>query len=90
MVSGRAVKGDKELVALASEQADVLAFADRNREIVNLPKDLETGFTRRRKRGARTDRNCIDEICELIARGATATASVKYVGVPWATTTTRG
>ena len=82
---GRSAKGDKELVALAREQADVLAFADRNHEIVNLPRDLEDGYTRRRKRGNRTDRSCIDEICELIARGITATASVKYVGVPWAT-----
>jgi hypothetical protein len=82
---GRAKRGDKELVALASEQADVLAFADRNHEIVTLPKDLENGYTRRRKRGNRTDRDCIDEACDLIARGITATASIKYVGVPWAT-----
>jgi Bacteriophage Sf6, terminase small subunit-like len=82
---GRSAKGDQELVTLASEQADVLAFADKNREIVRLPKNLETGYTKRRKRGARTDRDCIDEICELIAQGATATASVRYVGLPWAT-----
>ena len=31
------------LVKLAREQADVLAFADRNREIVELPEGLETG-----------------------------------------------
>jgi hypothetical protein len=79
---GRSAKGDQELVTLASEQADVLAFADKNREIVRLPKNLETGYTKRRKRGARTDRDCIDEICELIAQGATATASVRYVGLP--------
>jgi hypothetical protein len=75
----------KELTKLASEQSNVLAFADRNREIVELPEGLETGKVKRRKRGARTDRDCIDEICELIAQGITATASVKYVGVPWAT-----
>jgi hypothetical protein len=82
---GRARKGDAELVALMNEQADVLAFADRNHEIEKLPKDLETGFTRRRKRGNRTDRDCIGEACDLIARGITATAAVRYVGVPWAT-----
>jgi hypothetical protein len=84
--SRRASKiGKKELTKLASEQANVLAFADRNREIVELPEGLETGKVKRRKRGARTDRDCIDEICELIAQGATATSSVRYVGVSWAT-----
>ena len=34
--------GKKELTKLASEQANVLAFADRNREIVELPEGLET------------------------------------------------
>jgi len=67
------------------EQSDVLAFADRNREIVELPEGLENGDTRRRKRGNRTDTDCIDEICELVAQGITATASAKYVGLPWAT-----
>jgi hypothetical protein len=84
-MAGPSKVGKKELVKLAREQADVLVFADRNREIVELPPGLETGGTMRRKRGARADRDCIDEICELIARGITATASVKYVGVPWAT-----
>jgi hypothetical protein len=67
------------------QQTDVLAFADRNREIVELPEGLETGHTQRRKRGARTDRDCIEEICELIAQGITATAATRHVGVPWAT-----
>jgi hypothetical protein len=84
-MAGPSKVGKKELVKLAREQADVLAFADRNREIVELPPGLETGGTMRRKRGARTDRDCIDEICELIAQGITATASVRFVGVPWAT-----
>jgi hypothetical protein len=84
-MAGPSKIGKAELVKLAREQADVLAFADRHREIEELPPGLETGETKRRKRGARTDRDCIDEICELIAQGITATASVKYVGVPWAT-----
>lgn len=70
---------------LAKEQSDVLAFADQNREIVDLPAGLETGVTARRKRGTRTDLDCINEICEIVAQGITATAAVKYVGVPWAT-----
>jgi DNA-binding transcriptional LysR family regulator len=62
VVTGRRIA----LTKLASEQANVLAFADRNREIVELPEGLETGYTKRRKRGDRSDRDCIDEICELI------------------------
>jgi hypothetical protein len=75
----------QELVRLAKEQANVLAFADRNREIVEIPEGLETGETKRRKRGARTDRDCIDEICDLVSQGITATASARYVVLPWVT-----
>ena len=54
---------------LAREQADVLAFVNKNREIVELPPGLENGQTRKRKRGARTDTDCIDEICETRRSG---------------------
>jgi len=74
-----------ELTLLATEQAHALDFVDRNREIEELPPGLETGETKRRKRGARTDRDCIDEACGLIAQGITTMAAVKYVGVPYAT-----
>jgi hypothetical protein len=57
----------------AREQADALAFVDRNRES-ELPPGLENGQTRKRMRGARTDCDCIDEICEIVAQGITATA----------------
>ena len=59
---------------LVQEQADVFAFADKNREIVELPPGLENGLTLKRKRGARTDTGCINEICEIVAQGITATA----------------
>ena len=59
---------------LVREQADVFAFADRNREIVELPPGLENGWTKRRRRGTRTDTDCINEICEIVAQGITATA----------------
>ena len=80
----------KEVLTFASkelqrEQSNVLAFVDRNREIEEIPEGLETGFTKRRKRGVRTDSDCINEICELVSQGITATASVRFVGVPWAT-----
>ena len=46
---------------------------------------METGHVKRPKRGARSDRDCIDEICEIISVGITAKAACEYVGVPWAT-----
>jgi Bacteriophage Sf6, terminase small subunit-like len=67
------------------EQTNVLAVVDPSREIEELPEGLETGHVKRRKRGARSDRDCIDEICELIVNGITAKAACEYVGVPWAT-----
>lgn len=88
---GRATQATKkELHALACremarENNDVLSYVDKHREIVELPEGLETGETKRRKRGNRTDLDCINEICEIVAQGITATAAVKFVGVPWAT-----
>jgi Bacteriophage Sf6, terminase small subunit-like len=70
---------------LQREQTNVLAFVDPRREIEELPEGLETGHVKRRKRGARSDRDCIDEICEIISAGITAKAACEYVGVPWAT-----
>ena len=70
---------------LQRDQTNVLAFVDPRREIEELPEGLETGHVKRRKRGARSDRDCIDEICEIIAAGITAKAACEYVGVPWAT-----
>ena len=75
----------QELALIAREQTDVLAFADKNCEIEELPEGLETGYVMRRQRGSRTDRDCIDEICELIAQGITVMASTRYVGVRYAT-----
>ena len=70
---------------LQREQTNVLAFVDPRREIEELPEGLESGHVKRRKRGARSDSDCIDEICDLIASGITAKAACEYVGVPWAT-----
>jgi hypothetical protein len=76
-------KRNKELAKVAAQQArdelvreqdDVFALADRNREIVELPPGLENGLTMKRKRGARTDTDCINEVCEIVAQGITATA----------------
>ena len=63
----------------------MLACFERDREIVEIPPGLESGKTMRRKRGARTDADCIYEICELISRGIIATAAVNFVAVSWAT-----
>ena len=61
--------------AVAKINNDALAFAERNREIVELPPGLETNLTMKRKRGARTDADVIDEICEMYAQGITITAT---------------
>ena len=71
--------------AVAKINNDALAFAERNREIVELPPGLETNLTMKRKRGARTDADVIDEICEMYAQGITITATLRYVGLPYAT-----
>ena len=70
---------------VAQSNNDVLAFADRNREIIQLPEGLETGETMRRERGARTDDDVIQEVIEIFAQGITITASLRYVGLPYAT-----
>jgi hypothetical protein len=53
---------------------------DPRREIEELPEGLQTGHVKRRKRGARSDRDCIDEICEIISAGITAKVACEYVG----------
>jgi hypothetical protein len=85
MASARQKKLQAAAQSLHETQTNVLAVYERNREIEELPPGLETGHTNRRKRGVRTDEDCINEVCELISRGITATASVRFVGVPWAT-----
>ena len=70
---------------VAQSNNDVLAFADRNRELVELPPGLETNLTMKRKRGARDDDDVIQEICEIYAQGITITATLRYVGLPYAT-----
>ena len=71
--------------AVAKINNDALAVAERNREIVELPPGLETNLTMKRKRGARTDDDVIEEICEIYAQGITITATLRYVGLPYAT-----
>ena len=55
---------------VAQSNNDVLAFADRNREIIQLPEGLETGETMRRKRGARTDDDVIEEVILIFRQEA--------------------
>ena len=63
--------------------ADVLSHVELDRPIEKLPPKLRRGYVLQRKRGARTDRDCINEICELVSRGLTAIAATEYVGVRW-------
>ena len=64
---------------------DALAFAERNREITELPEGLETNLTMKRKRGARTDDDVIEEANEIHAQGITLMASLRYVCLPYTT-----
>ena len=72
-------------MALHEEQSNILAAFERDREIVELPESLVNGHVARRKRGARTDEDCIHEICELISRGILGIVATEFVGVPWST-----
>jgi hypothetical protein len=85
MASVRQKKLQAAARSLHETQTNVLAVYERNREIEELPPGLETGYTNRRKRGARTDEDCINEVCELISRGITASAATEFVGLPWST-----
>ena len=71
--------------AVAKINNDALAVAERNREIVELPEGLETNLTLKRKRGARTDDDVIEEAMEIHGQGITLMASLRYVGVPYTT-----
>ena len=64
---------------------DVAAVLDPYREQELLPPGLVNGQTLRRMRGERTDADCINEVCELVASGITCKAARRYVGVPTTT-----
>jgi hypothetical protein len=40
------------------------------------------GQTLRRLRGERTDEDCVDEICEHVAKGLTLKSALTWIGVP--------
>ena len=84
-IDEEAVESDRAEGIAARADKNVLAFVDPHREIEVLPEGLQTGHVKRRKRGARSDRDCVEEICEIISAGITAKAACEYVGVPWAT-----
>lgn len=85
MGNGRQKRLKASALALHEEQSNILAAFERDREIVELPESLVNGHVARRKRGARTDEDCINEICELISRGILGTVATEFVGVPWST-----
>ena len=85
MASVRQKKLREHAQSLHAEQTNVLAVFERNREIVELPEGLANGHVQRRRRGARTDEDCIHEICELVARGITASAATEFINLPWST-----
>ena len=65
-VSDMSTRLTKKLLRVIAHQAlqreqkkNLLAFVDPHREIEVLPEGLQTGHVKRRKRGARSDRDCI-------------------------------
>ena len=64
---------------------DVAAVLDPYRTQELLPSGLTNGQTLRRYRGERTDADCVNEVCELVASGITCKAARRHVGVPTTT-----
>ena len=56
---------------MEGQATNILAKIDPYREIEIFPPGQVNGQTLRRLRGERTDEDCIDEICELVAKGLT-------------------
>ena len=62
-MSARLTKKQLRVIAhqalLREQKKNLLAFVDPHREIEVLPEGLQTGHVKWRKRGARSDRDCI-------------------------------
>ena len=65
----------------AQRGKDISAVLDPYRERPTLAPGLVNGNTRRRKRGDRTDKDCIEELCELIASGITCAKAREFIGI---------
>ena len=50
-----------------------------------LPEEECNGYVKRRARGAKTDAQCVNEVCALVAQGLTLKTSLRIVGVPQVT-----
>ncbi len=50
-----------------------------------LPEEECNGYVRRRARGAKTDAQCVNEVCALVAQGLTLKTALRVVGVPQVT-----
>jgi hypothetical protein len=55
---------------------------DPYRKEEHLPSELIDGNALRRRRGTRTDEDCVNHVCELVACGMTCKAARDHVGVP--------
>jgi hypothetical protein len=66
----------------AQRRNDITAVLDPYRERPTLPPGLVDGNTLRRKRGDRSDEDCINELCELIACGITCAKAREFIGIP--------
>jgi hypothetical protein len=87
---GRPTRKEKSKVNKAAHAAamrDVLADSSRipldpYRKEEHLPSELIDGNALRRRRGTRTDEDCVNHVCELVACGMTCKAARDHVGVP--------
>ena len=74
--------GTRGVQEMEGEARNVLDKIDPYREIEILPPGMVNGQTLRRTRGERSDEDCINEICELVARGLTLKTALTWIGVP--------
>jgi hypothetical protein len=67
--------------AIERRTNDAAAVADPNRVVEVLPPELVGPRELNRRRGIRTDADCIDEICQIVGKGITQKAAMEFVGV---------
>jgi hypothetical protein len=77
MGSNQTAKGKLLRQQLAAVQQNIYSFAPDG--------IIENGNTMRRARGDKSDIECINEVCGLVAEGMKVVDAVKYVKLPWST-----
>jgi hypothetical protein len=81
-MEGRCHDGNKTKINFAADLEQV-QLPDTAPEL--LPEEECNGYVRRRARGAKTDAQCVNEVCALVAQGLTLKTALRVVGVPQVT-----